>query len=127
MRWEAGAGASARLQPLHPEPHFLAATGPRADTRPRSSPRSTSTITASCRASGSGEGQVKYSLRFPLNRTSTTSFNSLLAQRTHRKVLLLAALEELLDLELAQLSRVAAQGVAQGRRGGLGIGVRAAP
>src|SRR5439155_1634007 len=75
MRWEPGAEASARLHPLHPVPHFLAATGPSADTRPKSSPRSTSTMTGSCKASGSGDGQVKYSLRFPLNRTSTTSVN----------------------------------------------------
>src|SRR5439155_1576473 len=78
------------------------ATGPRADTRPRSWPRSTSTITGSCSASGSSDGQMKYSFRFPLNRTSTTGVNSLLAQGTHRKVLLLSTFEQLLDLGLPE-------------------------
>src|SRR5439155_455518 len=84
------------------------------------------TITGSCRASGSADGQVKNSFRLPLNRTSTTSFNSLLAQRAHRKVLLFAAFEELFDPDLAQVTRVAPQCVAQRRGRGLGIGVRAA-
>src|SRR5207253_9294536 len=61
---------------------FCAATAPRADTRPKSSPRSTSTITGSWSASGSADDQVKYSLRFPLNRTSTIGVNSLLVQRS---------------------------------------------
>src|SRR6266852_3326759 len=120
----AGATASARLQPLQLPAHFFAATGPTADTRPRSCPRSTSTITESCRASGSADGQEKNSFRFPLNRTSMTSVNSLLAQRTHRKVLLLPPFEELLDPHLAQLPHVASQRVAQRRGGGLRIGVR---
>src|SRR5882672_5714520 len=121
-----GAVASARLQPLQLPAHFFAATGPTADTRPRSCPRSTSTITESCRASGSADGQEKNSFRFPLNRTSMTSVNSLLAQRTHRKVLLLAAFEELLDPDLAQLPHVASQRVAQRRRRRFRIGVRPA-
>src|SRR5207244_11479402 len=95
--------------------YFFAATGPTADTRPRSCPRSTATITESCRANGSADCQETNSFRFPLNRTSMTSVNSLLAQRTHRKVLLLPAFEELLDPDLAHLSHVASQRVAQGR------------
>src|SRR5689334_1119272 len=128
-----GGAAAARLQPVQPppspppppaEPHFLAATPPSADTRPRSCPRSTSTITGSCSARGSVAGQVKNSFRFPLNRTSMTSVNSLLAQRTHRKVLLFPAFEELFDLGLAEQPHVAAQGVAQrfGRRLRIGVG-----
>src|SRR5690348_3818379 len=130
-----GGAAAARLQPVQPppspppppaEPHFLAATPPSADTRPRSCPRSTSTITGSCSARGSVAGQVKNSFRFPLNRTSMTSVNSLLAQRTHRKVLLLAAFKELLDPDFAQLPHVASQRFAQRRGGRLGVGVRPA-
>src|SRR2546425_4227356 len=121
-----GAAASARLQPLQLPAHFLAATGPTADTRPRSCPRSTSTITESCRASGSADGQEKNSFRFPLNRTSMTSVNSLLAQRTHRKVLLLPAFKEFLDPDLAQVPHVASQRFAQRRGGRLGVGVRPA-
>src|SRR5207237_2706075 len=93
----AGGGAGATLQPWQPA-HFCAATAPRADTRPKSSPRSTSTITGSWSASGSADDQVKYSLRFPLNRTSTIGVNSLLVQRAHRKVLLLASSEQFFDL-----------------------------
>src|SRR5213080_1349633 len=119
------AAASARLHPEHAVPHLRAATGPRADTRPRSWPRSTSTITASCSASGSSDGQVKYSLRFPLNRTSTIGVNSLLAQSTHRKVLLLPTFEQLLHLGLAEQAHMAAEGVAQGFRGRVGVGVGA--
>src|SRR5229473_4129038 len=125
MRRVASAGATASA-PLQLPAHFFAATGPTADTRPRSCPRSTSTITESCRASGSADGQEKNSFRFPLNRTSMTSVNSLLAQRTHRKVLLLPAFEELLDPHLAQLPHMASQRVAQRRGGGLRIGVRSA-
>src|SRR5213083_508123 len=116
---------AARLHPWHAVPHFLVATAPTADTRPRSWPRSTSTITASCRASASSEGQVKYSLRFPMNRTSTIGVNSLLAQSTHRKVLLLSTFEQLLHLGLAEQAHMAAEGVAQGSRGGVGVGVGA--
>src|SRR5256884_119514 len=114
----------ARLHPLQP-PHFFSATAPSADTRPRSWPRSTSTITASCSASGSSDGQVKYSLRFPLNRTSTIGVNSLLAQSTHRKVLLLSTFEQLLHLGLAEQAHMAAECVAQGSRGGVGVGAGA--
>src|SRR5207244_4248880 len=96
--------APARLHPWHAVSHFLVATAPSADTRPKSWPRSTSTITASCSASGSSDGQMKYSLRFPLNRTSTIGVNSLLAQSTHRKVLLLPTFEQLLHLGLAERS-----------------------
>src|SRR5436309_9917484 len=120
---EGGRGL-ARLHPLQPPAHFFAATGPTADTRPRSSPRSTSTITGSWRASGSADGQEKYSFRFPLNRTSTTSVNSLLAQRTHRKVLLLPPFEELLDPDLAEMPQVATEGLAERRGRRLGVGVR---
>src|SRR6059058_3106098 len=118
------AAPSARLHPLQLPAHFFAATGPTADTRPRSCPRSTSTITQSCRASGSADGQEKYSFRFPLNRTSMTSVNSLLAQRTHRKVLLFPAFEEFLDPHLAEMPHVATQCVAErgGRRFGVGMG-----
>src|SRR5437899_4640436 len=122
-----GAAVSARLQPLQLPAHFFAATGPTADTRPKSCPRSTSTITDSCRTSGSADGQEKYSLRFPLNRTSTTSVNSLLAQRTHRQVLLLPAFEELFNPDLTEVARVPAQGVAQGLGRGFGVGMRPAP
>src|SRR2546426_1072513 len=125
----AGAGgvaaASARLHPEHAVPHLRAATGPSADTRPRSWPRSTSTITGSCSASGSSDGQVKYSLRFPLNRTSTTGVNSLLAQGTHGKILLLPSFEQLLQLGLAELAQLAAQRLPQGLSRGFGIGVGA--
>src|SRR3989441_12127187 len=132
MRWTGSVGAgvpaaSARLQPLQLLAHFFAATGPTADTRPRSCPRSTSTITESCRASGSADGQEKNSFRFPLNRTSMTSVNSLLAQRTHRNVLLLPAFKEFLDPDLAQVTHVASQRFAQRRGGRLGVGVGPAP
>src|SRR3989440_594759 len=115
--------APARLHPWHAVSHFLVATAPSADTRPKSWPRSTSTITASCSASGSSDGQVKYSLRFPLNRTSTIGVNSLLAQSTHRKVLLLPTFEQLLHLGLAEQAHVAAERVPQGLRGRVGVGV----
>src|SRR5438034_9343067 len=113
----AAAAPAARLHPWHAAPHFLVATAPTADTRPRSWPRSTSTITASCRASVSSDGQVKYSLRFPLNRTSTIGVNSLLAQSTHRKVLLLSTFEQLLHLGLAEHTHMAAEGSATGALG----------
>src|SRR5438874_11964417 len=111
-----GGRGFARLHPLQPPAHFFAAIGPTADTRPRSCPRSPSTITESWRASGSAAGQEKYSFRFPSNRTSMTSFNSLLAQRTHRQVLLLPPFEELLDPDLAEMPQVATEGLAE-RRG----------
>src|SRR6059036_3033385 len=120
------AAASARLHPEQAMPHLRAATGPSADTRPKSCPRSTSTITGSCSASGSSDGQVKYSLRFPLNRTSTTSVKSFLAQRTHRKILLFAAFQELLDLDLPELAGMAPQRLAQRFGRSLGVGVGAA-
>src|SRR6267143_6331066 len=108
------AAASPREQPLQ-RPHFLSAPSPSADTRPQSCPRSTSTITGSSRRSevGSSDGQLKYPLRFPLNRTSTTKVNSFLGQRAHGKILLLAAFEELVDLQLAQLAQVAPQRLTQ--------------
>src|ERR1700704_585994 len=121
-----GAAASARLQPLQLPAHFFAATGPTADTRPRSCPRSTSTITESWRTSGSVDGQEKNSFRFPLNRTSMTSVNSFLAQRTHRKVLLLPSFEQLLDLDLVEVPHVASEGLAQRRRRRFRVGVRPA-
>src|SRR6266702_2014494 len=121
----AEAAEAARLHPWQPA-HFCAATAPRADTRPKSSPRSTSTITGSWSASGSADDQVKYSLRFPLNRTSTIGVNSLLVQRAHRKVLLLAPSEELFDLQRPELAGVAAHDLADGRRCRVGVGVRAA-
>src|SRR6266516_189324 len=74
-------------------------------------------------APGGGACHVKYSSRFPLNRTSTTEVNSLLDERAHRKVLLLAALEELLDAHPGEQAQVAAQGFAQGLGGGVGVGV----
>src|SRR2546429_8136695 len=119
-----GGRGFARLQPLQLPAHFFAAAGPAADTRPRSCPRSTATITESCRARGSGDGQVKYSFRFPLNPTSMTSVNSLLAQRSHGKVLLFPAFEELLDPDLAEVAHVATERLAQGRGRRFGIGVR---
>src|SRR5437667_3407073 len=122
----AAAAPAARLHPWHAAPHFLVATAPTADTRPRSWPRSTSTITASCRASASSNGQRKYSLRFPLNRTSTTEFNSFPAECTHRKVLLLAPFEELDDPQLVELGQVAAQRRAERLGRGVGVGVGAA-
>src|SRR3989454_8016511 len=120
------AAAAASPPPLQPTPPLRAAIGPTADTRPRSCPRSTSTITASWRTSGSADGQEKYSFRFPLNRTSTTSVNSLLAQRTHRKVLLLPTFEEFLDPDLAEMAHMATQGFAQRRGRRFGVGVRPA-
>src|SRR6266581_3623847 len=102
------AAASPKAQPLQ-RLHRLSAPSPSADTRPQSCPRSTSTITGSSRCSevDSSAGQLKYPLRFPLNRTSTTKVNSFLGQRTHGKVLLLAPFEELVDLELLELAHVA--------------------
>src|SRR2546422_7940541 len=85
-----------------------------------------STITASCRASASSNGQKKYSLRFPLNRTSTTEFNSFPAECAHRKVLLLAPFEELDDPQLVELGQVAAQRRAERLGRGVGVGVGAA-
>src|SRR5436190_20681282 len=121
-----GGRGFARLHPLQPPAHFFAAIGPTADTRPRSCPRSTSTITESWRASGSADGQEKYSFRFPLNRTSTTSVNSLLAQRTHRKVLLLPTFAEFLDPDLAEMAHMATQGFTQRRGRRFGVGMRPA-
>src|SRR5688572_1136708 len=85
-------------------------------------------MTGVSRRSGeeSWDGQLKYSRRLPLNRTSKTCVNSLLGQRTHRKVLFFATFEELVDLELAQLAEMALQGVAERGAGGFGIGMRAA-
>src|SRR6185503_10486560 len=107
--------------------HRLTAPSPNADTRPQSCPRSTSTMTGSSRRSevGSSVGQLKYPLRFPLNRTSTTKVNSFLGQRTHGKVLLLALFEELVDLELLELAQMAFQRVAEPQGSGLRIGVSA--
>ena len=63
-------------------PHFFAASSPTAVTRPRSAPRSASTITASPTRSGSlSSGQRKYSLRLPLKRTSTVWRHSCLGER----------------------------------------------
>src|SRR5437660_2810388 len=108
--------ASSREQPTQPRPHFFKAVPPNADTRPKSSPRSTSTITGSWRWSGSEDDQVKYSSRFPLNRTSTTGVKSLLGERTHGKVLRLAPPEELLDAEPLQVVEMALQGLAADAR-----------
>src|SRR5262245_11195656 len=74
----------------------------------------------------SSDGQLKYSRRLPLNRTSSTGVNSLLGQRTHGKVLFFAAFEELVGLQLAQLAEVALQRVAERGGGGFGVGMRAA-
>src|SRR5467141_138250 len=122
------AAASPSEQALQ-RPHFLTALSPSADTRPQSCPRSTSTITGSSRCSevGSSAGQLKYPLRFPLNRTSTTKVNSFLGQRTHGKVLLLAPFEELIDLELLELTQLALQRLPERRGGPVGIGVRPSP
>src|SRR5207247_8707736 len=70
--------------------------------------------------------QENNSFRFPLTRPSMTSVNSLLAQRTHRKVLLLPAFKEFLDPDLAQVPHVTSQRFAQRRGGRLGVGVRPA-
>src|SRR5712691_3201115 len=119
--------ASWREQPAQPRPHFFRATSPSADTRPKSWPRSASTITGSCGANGSADCHVKYSSRFPLNRTSTTgSVNSLLGESAYRKVLLFAPLEELGGPELHHLAEVALQRRSEGQRGCLGVGVGAA-
>src|SRR6059036_869642 len=118
--------ASWRVQPWQPRPHFLSSDPPSADTCPRSWPRSTSTITGSSSASGSGGCQVKYSSRFPLNRTSTTEVKSLLGECTHRKVLLLTPLEELFDAHPGELAQLAPQRLAQRLGRGVGVGVCAA-
>src|SRR6267143_6037111 len=118
--------ASCREQPAQPRPHFLRATSPSADTWPKSWPRSASTITGSCGANGSADCHVKYSSRFPLNRTSTTgSVNSLLGESAYRKVLLFAPLEELDGPEPQQLAEMSPQRRGQTLRGRLGIGVGA--
>src|SRR6266550_1006778 len=120
------AAASPREHPWQRLQRFTAPS-PNAVTRPQSCPRSTSTMTGSSRCSevGSSVGQLKYPLRFPLNRTSTTKVNSFLGQRTHGKVLLLAPFEELVDLELLELAHVALERRADRLGGRLGIGVRA--
>src|SRR5258708_3432679 len=119
--------ASCREHPAQPRPHFFRAASPSADTRPKSWPRSASTITGSCGANGSADCQVKYSSRFPLNRTSTTgSVNSLLGESAYRKVLLFAPLEELGSPELHQLAQMSLQRRGEGLRGRLGVGVGAA-
>src|SRR5579859_750307 len=120
------AAASGSAQPPQPRAHFLRATSPVAVTVPRSWPRSTSTITAWSRASGSADGQRKYSFRFPLNRTSYTVLISLLDERADGEVLLLAALQQLVDLDLAELADVAGERLAQRGGRGVGVGVRAA-
>src|SRR5256885_653432 len=61
-----------------------------------------------------------------LTRPSMPSVNSLLAQRTHRKVLLLPAFEEFLDPHLAEMARVATQGFAERRGRRFGVGMRPA-
>src|SRR6266513_485250 len=106
--------------------HFFAAISPNADITPRSCPRSTSTMTGTSRRSGevSSDGQVKYSRRFPLNRTSKTLVNLLLGERTHGKVLFFAPFEELIGLEPAKLTEMPLQRIAErrGRRFGIGMG-----
>src|SRR2546426_10634088 len=123
-----GAGGWVAFSLLHAphRSHFFSANGPSADTRPKSCPRSTSTMTGSSRWKRSSDGQVKYSRRFPLNRTSRRCVKSLLGQRTHGKVLFFAAFEEFVDLQLPQLAQVALQRVAEGGGRRVGIGMRAA-
>src|SRR5207247_7320898 len=70
-----------------------------------------------------GAGQLKAARRCAWSRTPTTEVNSLLDERAHRKVLLLAALEELLDAHPGEQAQVTAQGFAQGLGGGVGVGV----
>src|SRR5262245_8807673 len=117
-----GPSPEAPLQAPH-RAHFFAAISPAAETTPKSCPRSTSTTTASSTRRASSESQLKYSRRFPLNRTSKTCVKSLLGQSTHGKVLFFAAFEELVDPVFAQLTEMALQGVAERRRGGFGIRV----
>jgi len=70
MARETGGGAPA-AHPAQDTAHLASASVPSALTRPRSSPRSASTITGSLTPKSSGAPvQRKYSLRFPLNRTS---------------------------------------------------------
>src|SRR5438477_4587670 len=121
-----GVGGAFSLLQAPQRSHFFSANGPSAETRPKSCPRSTSTMTGSSRWSGSSDGQVKYSRRFPLNRTSRKCVKSLLGQRTHGKVLFFATFEEFVDLQLAELAEVALQRVAEGCGGRFWIGVRAA-
>src|SRR5690242_13711279 len=110
-------------QPPQPRAHFLSAVSPTADTRPRSCPRSTSTMTASWGASTSSAGQLKYSSRFPLKRTSTTALTLFLREGAHGEVLLLAPLQQFVGFDAAQLTQVAPQRLAQRLRGGVGVGV----
>src|SRR5438105_235821 len=121
-----GGGLAFSLLQAPQRSHFFSANGPSAETRPKSWPRSTSTMTGSSRWSGSSDGQVKYSRRFPLNRTSRRGVKSLLGQRTHGKVLFFAAFEEFVDLQLAELAEMALQRVAERCGGSFRIGVRAA-
>src|SRR5712692_7819759 len=118
--------ASATAQPPQPRAHFLSAVSPIAETRPRSWPRSTSTMTASCGASVSSADQLKYSSRLPLNRTSTTAVTSLLGERAHGEILLLAPLQQFVDLDAPQLAQMAAQRFTQGLGGDVRVGVRPA-
>src|SRR2546425_2574618 len=119
--------ASWREQPAQPRPHFFRATSPSADTRPKSWPRSASTITGSCGANGSADCQVKYSSRFPLNRTSMTGcVNSLLGESAYRKVLLFPPLEELRGSEPHELAQVTLQRRGEARRRRFRVGVRPA-
>src|SRR5688572_26394891 len=83
-------------------------------------------MTASSRRGASSGDQEKYSLRFPLKRTSMTALNSLLGEGTHGKVLLFAAFQQLVDLQLAELAHIALERVAERCRRRLGIRVRAA-
>src|SRR2546421_9544943 len=121
-----GVGGAFSLLQAPQRSHFFSANGPSAETRPKSCPRSTSTMTGSSRWKRSSDGQVKYSRRFPLNRTSRRCVKSLLGQRTHGKVLFFAAFEEFVDLQLPQLAQVALQRVAEGGGRRVGIGMRAA-
>src|SRR5258705_1792518 len=101
------------------------ASAPTAWTRPRSSPRSASTITAAARGGASSASHAKNSLRLPLNATSTRTA-TLLDVLPHPQDLLAAAAGEPVPPETAQVVELAQQHLLEGGGGDLAIRVRAA-
>src|SRR5258705_91877 len=99
------------------------ASAPTAWTRPRSSPRSASTITAAARAGTSSASQKKNSLRLPLNATSTRTA-TLLDVLPHPQELFAAAAGELVRLEPAEVVELAQEHFLERGGGDLVIGVR---
>src|SRR6476661_4012453 len=124
MRRAARAGG-APARPCGTRAERRSASSPVETTRPKSSPRSASTMTAAPVAGASSDSQRKNSLRLPLNPTSIsdgTSFGKL----PHPQVLLAAPAHELVRLEPAELVELAEEGFLERLCRRVVIGVRAA-